>query len=164
MLEAMRQPGVSLLLEDTTELSWSGKHALRGLGPIGHRAAGLQGFFVHTVLRVRWPDASQDTSQRRPVEVLGIGDQQYYGRTPCRRPRAASQERLRRARASQVWPQASQHLGPAPHDVQWIRVAARAADIDAYLVSCPALGHGCGIRAAQDRALSHPETGKRAGR
>jgi Transposase Tn5 dimerisation domain len=96
--------------------------------------------------------------------VLGIGDQQYYVRTPCRRPRESSQERLRRARESQVWPQASQHLGHAPHDVQWIRVADREADIYEYLVSCQALGHGFVIRAAKDRALSHPETGKRAGR
>jgi Transposase DNA-binding/Transposase Tn5 dimerisation domain len=164
VLEAMRQPGVYLLLEDTTELSWSGKHAIRGLGPIGNSAAGLQGFFLHTVLSVRWPDASQDTSKRRPVEVLGIGDQQYYVRTPCRRPRESSQERLRRARESQVWPQASQHLGHAPHDMQWIRVADREADIYEYLVSCQALGHGFVIRAAKDRALSQPETGKRAGR
>ena len=29
---------------------------------------------------------------------------------------------------------------------------------------CQDLGHGVGIRAAHDRALSHPEPGKRAGR
>ena len=69
--KAMRQPGVYLLLEDTTELSWSGKQAIAGLGPIGHSAAGLQGFFVHTVLSVRWSDTSQDTSKRQPVEVMG---------------------------------------------------------------------------------------------
>ena len=160
----MRQPGVYLVLDDTTELSWSGKHAMAGLGPIGNSAAGLQGFFLHTVLSVRWPEAPQDTSKRRPVEVRGIGDQHYDVRTPCRRPRASSQERLRRARASQVWPQARQRLGHAPHDVQWIRVADREADIDEYLVSSQALGHGFVIRAAKDRAWSHPETGKRAGR
>lgn len=164
MLEAMRQPGVYLFLADTTALSWAGKHARRGLGPIGHSATGLQGFFLHTVLSVRWPDASQDTSKRRPVEVLGIGEQQYDVRTPCRRPRASSQARLRRARESPVWPQASQHLGHAPHDVQWSRVADREADLYAYVVSWQALGHGCVIRAAKDRAVSHPETGKRAGR
>jgi hypothetical protein len=69
--EAMRQPGVYLLLEDTTELSWSGKQPMAGLGPIGNSAAGLQGFFVHTVLRVGWLDTPQDNSQRQPVEVLG---------------------------------------------------------------------------------------------
>jgi hypothetical protein len=43
-------------------------------------------------------------------------------------------------------------------------VADREADIYEYLVSCQALGHGFVIRAAKERALSHPETGKRAGR
>ena len=33
VLDAMRQPGVYLLLEDTTELSGSGKQAIAGLGP-----------------------------------------------------------------------------------------------------------------------------------
>ena len=50
--KAMRQPGVYLLLEDTTELSWSGKQAIAGLGPIGNSAVGLQGFFVEGVPKV----------------------------------------------------------------------------------------------------------------
>jgi len=162
--DAMRQPGVYLLLEDTTELSWSGKQAIAGLGPIGNSAAGLQGFFVHTVLSVRWPETSQENSERQPVEVLGLGDQHYYVRTPCRQPRESSQERLKRARESQVWPQASQRVGRAPEGVRWVRVADREADIYEYLVSCQERGHGFVIRAAKDRALSHPETGKRAGR
>jgi hypothetical protein len=69
--DTIRQPGVYLLLEDTTELSWSGKQAIAGLGPIGSSAAGLQGFFLHTVLSVRWPDTPQDSNKRQPVEVLG---------------------------------------------------------------------------------------------
>lgn len=85
-------------------------------------------------------------------------------RTPCRKPRESSQERLHRARESQVWTSASQRLGRAPAGVRWVRVADREADIYEYLVSCQALGHGFVIRAAKDRALSHPETGKRAGR
>jgi len=164
VLREMQRPGIYLCLEDTTELSWSGKQAIAGLGPIGNSAAGLQGFFLHTVLGVRWQDAPQTSSQRQPVEVLGLGDQQYYVRTPCRKPRESSQERLKRARESQVWPQASERLGRAPEGVRWIRVADREADIYEYLVSCQELGHGFVIRAAKDRALSHPETGKRTGR
>jgi hypothetical protein len=52
----------------------------------------------------------------------------------------------------------------APEGVRWVRVADREADIYEYLVSCQERGHGFVIRAAKDRALSHPETGKRAGR
>src|SRR5262249_25760966 len=84
--EVMRQPGVFLVLERQTGVAGAGKPPMAGLGPIGNSAAGLQGFCVHTVLSVRWPDAPQDNSKRRPVEVLGIGDQPYYVRTPCRRP------------------------------------------------------------------------------
>ena len=54
--------------------------------------------------------------------------------------------------------------GARRQGVRWIRVADREADIYEYLVSCQELGHGFVIRAAKDRALSHPETGKRTGR
>jgi hypothetical protein len=89
---------------------------------------------------------------------------QTRGSTPCRQPRESSQERLKRARESQVWPQASQHVGRAPEGVRWVRVADREADICEYLVCCQEQGYGFVIRAANDCALSHPETGKRAER
>ena len=162
--EAMRQPGVYRLLADTTEWSWSGKQPMAGLGPIGNSATGLQGCFSHTVLSGGWPDAPQDTSKRQPVEVLGLGDQPYDVRTPWRQPRESSQERLKRARESPGWTHASQRVGCAPEGVRWVRGADREADIYAYWVSCQELGHGFVIRAAKDRALRHPETGKRAGR
>jgi hypothetical protein len=128
---ARRQPGVSLFVDDTTELSWSGNQAIAGLGPLGKSAAGLQGFLFHTVLGVRWLAPATEHGKRQPVEVMGVGDQQYDVRQPCRKPRESSPERLRRARESQVWPPASQHLGPAPAGGRWIRGADRAADIDA---------------------------------
>ena len=120
-----------------TELSWSGKQAIAGLGPIGNSAAGLQGFFLHTVLGVRWQDAAPTNSTRRPVEVLGLGT----SNTTCERHVAVPESRVTRAAEtrrseSQVWPQASQRVGRAPAGVRWIRVADREADIYEYLVSC----------------------------
>ena len=44
---------------------------MAGLGPLGNSAAGLQGFFLHTVLSVRWPDTLQDNHKRQPVKVIG---------------------------------------------------------------------------------------------
>ena len=44
VLREMQRPGIYLCLEDTTELSWSGKQAIAGVGPIGN-AAGLQASF-----------------------------------------------------------------------------------------------------------------------
>lgn len=75
---ALCQPGVYLWLEETTEWSWSGKQAIAGLGPMGNSAAGLQGCLLHPVLGVRWHAPSPAQSQRQPVEVIGISDQQYY--------------------------------------------------------------------------------------
>ena len=69
--QAMQRPGVSLCVEDTTELSWSGTQAIAGFGPIGTSGAGLQGFFLQTVLGVRWHDAPQTNRTRQPVDVLG---------------------------------------------------------------------------------------------
>src|SRR5712691_6885810 len=80
VLSEMQTPGVSLLLEDTTELAFSGRKSVPGLGPIGHGAGGFQGFFVHGVLGVRWsaPPADAHSSRRPVVEVGGRCDQHSY--------------------------------------------------------------------------------------
>lgn len=46
VLSAMRLPGIYLLVEDTTAMSWSGNEPIEGLGPIGDGKAGLQGFVI----------------------------------------------------------------------------------------------------------------------
>ena len=48
----MHRPGTYLLLEDGSDLSWSGNKPVKGLGPIGHGAEGLQGFQLHSVLAI----------------------------------------------------------------------------------------------------------------
>jgi hypothetical protein len=168
VLSEMHTPGVSLLLEDTTELSFSGRKPVPGLGPIGNGAAGLQGFFVHSVLGVRWsaPPADAQSSRRPAVGVVGLCDQHYYVRKPRAQgtPRESSQARKYRERESHKWEHAGQRIGPAPEGVRWIRVGDREADIYEHLRSCQVLGHGFVIRAAKDRALCHPQTGERAGR
>jgi hypothetical protein len=168
VLSEMQTPGVSLLLEETTELSFSGRKPVPGLGPIGNGAAGLQGFFVHAVLGVRWsaPPSDAQSSRRPAVEVVGLCDQQYYVRKPRAQgtPRESSQARKYRERESYKWEHAGQRLGPAPEGVRWIRIGDREADIDEHLHSCQVLGHGFVMRAAKDRALCHPQTGERAGR
>jgi hypothetical protein len=166
-LEQMRQPGVYLQIEDTSDLSWSGSLPIAGLGPIGNGAKGLQGFLLHTVLGVRWSQQVAEAGCRRPpVQILGLCDQLYDVRTP--RPRGepvSSQARKYRARESEVWVRAGRRLGPAPQDeqVRWIRVCDRGADIYEQLIECKALGHGYRIRAAQDRAVLEAETGRSAG-
>jgi Transposase DNA-binding len=166
--EQMYRPGVYLLVEDTTTMSWSGKKAIPGLGQISNGAAGLQGFLLHSVLTVRWPEEAIGSGQdRRPaVEVIGLGDQQHYvrQRRATGQPRESSQARKYRKRESHIWEQAGQRIGPTPQGVRWIRIGDREADIYEHLRACQQLGHGFVIRAAKDRGLIDPQSGKRAGR
>jgi len=146
VLSERHTPGVYLLLEETTALSFSGRKPVPGLGPIGHGAAGLQGFFVHAVLGVRGsaPRADAQGSRRPVVDILGLCDQQYDARKPRApgTPRESSQARKYRERESYTWEHAGQRIGPAPEGVRWIRIGDREADIYEHLRSCQALGHG----------------------
>jgi Transposase DNA-binding len=103
-LGEMQPPGISLLLEDTTALSFCGRKPVPGLGPLGNGAAGLHGFFVHSVLGARWspPPAATQDSRRPAVEVLGLCDQPYDVRQPRApgTPRESSQARQYRERES----------------------------------------------------------------
>lgn len=152
--EAMAEPGVHLLLEDTTELQWGTGRLIPGLGPVGGEFQ--QGFLLHTVLAVRW---TQETiaalSRRPPLQVLGLADQQYYVRSPIPEGENGngSRHRMKRTRESCLWLEAGHHLGPAPLGARWVRICDRGADIYEFLESCHQLGHGFVVRAAQDRAL-----------
>ncbi len=131
--EAIHQPGVYLLVEDTTEMIWPTTQPIDGLGPVGGGQAGLQGFHLHSVLALRWPQTatSRGSRQRPPLKVLGLCDQHYYVRQP--RPQGERNEDSlackKRTRESRVWEEAGERLGPAPGGARWIRVADRGADI-----------------------------------
>lgn len=157
--EQLRTPGqVFVLPEDTSELSWSGNLPVEGLGPAGNGARGLQGFKMHSVLAMRWPELAEgETEARRPaVEILGLADQQYYARQgkPAHERRGqGSQKRKHRRRESQVWNRATERLGPAPEGIRWVRVCDREADIYEFILELNRAGHGYVIRAAQDRVI-----------
>jgi len=180
VLAAMEKPGEYLLLEDTSEMVWAGQEPKRGLGPVGNSKKvgdGLQGFHLHSVLAVGWPEVCPAESapegegplegERPPVQILGLADQQYRVRRPrpAGEPRNDSQARKKRNRESQVWEQASYRVGPAPAEptVRWVSVADRGADIYEYLRSKQELGHGFVVRASQDRVVLDPATGNRLG-
>lgn len=153
--ERMATPGETfLILEDSTDLSWSGNLPVAGLGPISNSREGLQGFVLHNGLAVAWPKSAAGQTRRPPVEVVGLADQIYHVRVP--RP-AGEKKGVRflrqgRERESQLWQAMGQRLGAAPAGVRWERVCDRGADIYEFMVACIALRHGFVIRAAQDRA------------
>lgn len=165
--EQMEDKGVYLLIEDTTDMSWSGKQPIPGLGPISNGKDGMQGFHLHSVLAVRWPQqaCAKQENQRVAVEVIGLRHQKYYVRKQraSGTPMPSSQQRKKRERESQRWEESSWEIGEAPESVRYVRVADREADIYEYLLSCQQLQHGFVIRACTDRALQNDETGKREG-
>jgi hypothetical protein len=165
-LAHLQQPGTYLLVEDTTEPSWSGKKKRPGLGPVGDRHSTRQGFQLHSTLALCWPERwEEEAAGKRPaLEIIGLADQQLVVRTgkPVGESRHA---RLLRQRESEIWETATTRLGTAPEaaDVRWVRVCDRGADIYEFLRSCQCEGQGFCVRAAQDRGLVDA-AGKPAGR
>lgn len=156
----IREQGVWLLVEDTSELSWVTKRPIPGLGPVGSGAKNVQGFLLHSVLAVRWAVEGGVSDYARPaLEVVGLADQLYEVRKPIPEHETGngSRERMNRERESHLWTTCSKHLGPAPEGVCWVRVCDRAADIYEFMIECRHLGHGFVVRAAQDRVLSSPK-------
>lgn len=157
VMEQWERSGTHLLIEDTTELDWSGRARIAGLGPIGNRNHGTQGIRLHSVLAARWNGqaAAHRPGHRPPLDVLGLVFQDYHRRIP--RPagdrRDDSRARKRRPRESGRWLRSGEAIGLAPRAARWVRVGDAEADIYEYLQSCRARGHGHVIRSGQDRAL-----------
>jgi hypothetical protein len=170
-LREMKEPGIYLLLEDTTELSWIGNLSIPGLGPVGDGAKGSQGFHLHSVLAVKWDGKKIEEilgTKRPTVEILGFCDQQYYIRK--KKPKQEnkknnSQQTKKRERESQLWEKATQTIGHAPNNekVEWIRVCDRGADIYEFFYTCQLSNHHYVVRASQDRALLDPKTEQESG-
>ena len=62
-----KSPGHYLLLEDTSEISFSGREPIEGLGPIGEGNQGQQGFLLHSVMAVRYegPEVDESTEEEQ---------------------------------------------------------------------------------------------------
>lgn len=157
VLEQLSRPGRYLLLEDSSDLSWSGKEPIAGLGPIGEGRKKQQGFSLHSVLAVRWPaqEAALSSEKRPPVTILGLLDQQFCVRSSQKTSKKGDRAETTDKLESHVWEDATSRLGSAPDDepIQWVRVCDCAADIFEFLSGCQKLGHSFIVRAAKDRVL-----------
>lgn len=152
-------PGVYLLIEDTSDLSWSGHQPIKGLGPIGSGKAGLQGFLLQSVLAVKYRGIHDS------VEIVGIPSQQFHIRKP--RPKnethKSSFKAKSRERESQLWTNSGICLQTTPANVEWIRVCDRGADIYELLLQCQEMQHSFVIRSSVDRRLVTHESGVSVG-
>jgi hypothetical protein len=146
---ACRQPGEYLILEDTTQLDYSGHPATEGLDVIGD--GGGRGFELHSALAVRVE--SWTLAQRPEATVTGLFGQQ------CRTPRPAPEgetrgQRLRRPRKSQTWAAAFKSSGRPRAGSQWIYAADRESDFYEPMRSYQQHGVDFIIRSAQHRRLA----------
>lgn len=145
------QPGEYLLLEDTSELDYSGHEGCAGLGPIGNGRG--RGLLLHTTLAIRVE--AWDLAQRPEGVVLGLlGQRSWCRRGPPKRGREGWKERIQRPRESQRWAAVLAQSQRPPAHSQWIWIADREADFYEPLDHCRRAGVDFVIRAYRDRRLA----------
>lgn len=110
-----RSEGTWLLISDTTETHFPGKHVC-GLGPTGN--GGGRGFLLHSSLMVR-PDGR---------EITGLAAQVIHYRRPVKRESGGAQRVQRKDRESVIWSQVVDQIGPAPEGVRFVHVFDRGGD------------------------------------
>lgn len=140
-----RAEGTWLLISDTTETHFSGKH-VRGLGPTGNGRG--RGFLLHSSLMVR-PDGR---------EIVGLAGQVIHYRRPVKREAGGAQRVRREDRESVIWSQVVDQIGPAPEGVRFLHVFDRGGD--QFELYCRMARHGTGwvVRACQlTRHILTPE-------
>jgi hypothetical protein len=141
-LQRMRDyPGVVLSIHDTTELDYSGKKSLHGLGQIGNGKR--RGYLCHNTLAFGY----------ETQEVLGLANQILFRRPKVCKKESRSAKRKRPSRESRLWRQGSVAVGPAPQGQRWVDVCDRGADLFEYLDHKHVTGQSYVVRAAHDRVI-----------
>lgn len=133
---------VVLCVQDTTELDYSGRRGVKGLGRVG---AGGRGILQHATLAVCPRDG-----------LLGV----LHCRWHCRAERIEGETkygRLKRWRESLLWPESVAALPAAPEGTRFVTVTDRGGDAFATLEACIAAGHGFVIRAGRRRNVDDGE-------
>jgi hypothetical protein len=158
--QALRQPGRFLLLEDTTELAYTGHLATEGLGRIGGARddQGPRGLFLHTSLAVQLlPGPGPDVVVER---IVGLAHQVVWARTkpPSKDEhgrRSSPKVRLSQEdRESRRWSAVTDHLEPPPPGTTWVVVQDREGDIYESIIKCINKKVSFVIRANRDRVTA----------
>ena len=147
---ACQQPGEYLLIEDTSELDYTGHPATEDLGSIGDGRG--RGLLLHTTLAVRIEGWDRD--ERPQGIVLGLLAQQCWSRwgRPIR-GQETWRQRMSRSRESQRWAAALEEGGP-PAGSTWIQIMDREGDFYEPIERCQRQRADFIIRAFHDRVLS----------
>lgn len=146
-LEQMRQqPGVVLVLHDTTVLDYSGLHKTEGLGQVGDGNG--RGYYCHNSLAVT-PDR----------KVLGLVHQILHRRRTVPKGETKAQCRDRPDRESRLWKAAVAAIPPPPPGQLRVNLADRGADILEFLDYMEATGQSFVVRSQHNRRVEIRENG-----
>jgi hypothetical protein len=131
------EPGVWLVVNDTTEINFGFDRHIEGAGRVG--SADARGFYLHTALIVNAQSA----------ELVGLAAQELYTRPLQKVPRVSSAQRKSLRRETDVWGRVIDRVGPPPPGARFIHVCDRGADN--FEISCHLLQQRAEwvIRAAQ---------------
>jgi hypothetical protein len=142
LAQARTQAGVVLFIHDSTELDFTGKKSLSGLGQIGngHR----RGYICHNSLAVTAATG----------ELLGLAHQILHRREDVPKDETEAAKRQRATRESLLWVRACSAIGPAPAGATWVDVCDRGADTFEFLDSEVASGRLFVVRAHHDRDIT----------
>jgi hypothetical protein len=150
-LEKMRAcPGVVLLLQDSTELNYTGKKSLwDDLGQVG-RGHG-RGYLCHHLLAVEAQDR----------QVMGLAAQRLHKRPEKRRVKESRKQKKERAgKESLLWQQTRDLMGDAPEGGMWIDVTDRGGDIFEFLERERQHNRHFVVRSKYNRKLVFEASGK----
>ena len=146
-----REPGEYLLIEDTSELDYSGHLGCEGLGAIGNGRG--RGLLLHTTLALRVE--AWDLRQRPEGIIVGLMNQRCWRRSgPPKRGRESWRQRIQRPRESQRWAALLEQIEPPPAHSHWVFLADREADFYEPVERCQGRGVDFVIRAYRDRRLA----------
>jgi Transposase Tn5 dimerisation domain/Transposase DDE domain len=153
--QELREPGVYLLIEDSTTAGFPGLTQAAGLGPIGKSST--RGLWLHSNLAMRWNELSDS------CDILGLLDQQAWARPPRPSGRRKSTgkgkesntaRQKRKDRESKRWAAALAYLSPHNDFIQYIYVADRESDIYEVIQDCQSHHVAMVVRASHPRSLA----------
>ena len=131
------QEPVVLCVQDTTDLDYTHRTGVRGLGKIGD--GGGRGFRQHAGLA-----CTEDGA------ILGILAHTWF--LPCEPPEGETRrQRQQRWSEPDVWGEIAEELGAWPASSRLIHVGDRHSDVFRFLCGCRRGGHGFLVRAMHDR-------------
>ena len=145
------QGGEYLLIEDTTQIDFTFRKNIKGLGRIGDD--GGKGFYVHTTLAACIEEWEENGKPK--ITVPGLFNQTSWIRegTSKRGQGEKTKERLSRERESQRWASIFKQTGGPCSGNKWIYIADRESDIYEVFEECQKNEIDFIVRANQRRAL-----------